>query len=591
MARKTARPGRTLAVFFLALAIVYALVAVGGAWKPQLGLDLRGGTEIAMTAKASGGGSVSRDSLNEARDIIDQRVNGSGITSAQVTTEGGNVIKVSIPGTGAVQRELAERVRQTAKLRFRLVACDSSGSGSACTATAGTQTPAQNGSTGAAGKGSSKGSKSGAKSGSTKGKAGADRAPVEFNRTKHAPSSKPSASSTATASASPSATASASPSSSSATTTSSSSDDDTVIPVDQAVSFMRNPPMSWQRKFASFQCPAAGDQPVQDNPAQPLLTCDDSGQTKYLLTPAIIEGTEISDASYGIPQNGTSYAVTLDFHSKGRSAFADATGAIAGSQNLFAITLDGKVISAATADSRINGSAQITGGFSQTTAKALANNLKYGSLPLNFPQDSISTRNVGPSLAGNQLNAGLWAGAVGLLLVMVFCLLYYRGLGVVVVGSLIVAGLATYGMVLLLSKTAGVTLDLPGIAGLIVAVGITADSFIVYFERIRDEMREGKSMRVAVDAGWTRARNTCLAADTVSFLAALTLYVFASNEVKGFAFMLGLSTVIDLIIFFFFTHPTVKLLSGLRFFNRGHKLSGLDREALGVGGAAMGGKA
>ena len=160
-----------------------------------------------------------------------------------------------------------------------------------------------------------------------------------------------------------------------------------------------------------------------------------------------------------------------------------------------------------------------------------------------------------------------------------------------VVGSLIVAAAATYALVLLLSKTAGFTLTLPGIAGLIVAVGITGDSFIVYFERIRDEMRDGKSMRVAVDSAWVRARRTCLAADSVSLLAALTLYFFASNDVKGFAFMLGLSTIIDLVVFFYFTHPLVKLLSLRRFFNRGHRLSGLDARTLGVDAITVGGKA
>jgi preprotein translocase subunit SecD len=588
-------------VFFVALAIVYGLVAVGGSWKPELGLDLRGGTEIAMTAVNPGGGSVSHDSLEEARDIIDQRVNGTGVTSARVTTEGGDVIKVSIPGSGAVQRELAERVRQTAKLRFRLVACDSS-SGTPCGSSGAPTTP----NPGQLGSGATNPT-GGASQGAQRAPVGFDLAKKKQTATKHttrtgtksaakgaSTSASPSPSTTpSTAPASPTATASPGASSGATATpaTGSGADDDTVIPVDKAVDFMRTPPADWATKFNSFTCPKPGAAPIQDIPGQPLLTCDDTGQVKYLLTPAIIEGTEISDASYGIPQNGTTYAVTLDFHSKGRSAFADATGAIAGSSELFAITLDGLVISAATAETRISGSAQITGNFSQETAKSLANNLKYGSLPLNFPEDSIQTRNVGPSLAGNQLSAGLWAGAVGLLLVMLFCLLYYRGLGVVVIGSLIVAGAGTYGMVLLLSKTAGVVLDLPGIAGLIVAVGITADSFIVYFERIRDEMRDGKSMRVAVDAGWTRARNTCLAADSVSFLAALTLYIFASNEVKGFAFMLGLSTIIDLIIFFFFTHPTVKLLSGRRFFNRGHKLSGLDAEAIGVSRIALGGKA
>jgi preprotein translocase subunit SecD len=178
--------------------------------------------------------------------------------------------------------------------------------------------------------------------------------------------------------------------------------------------------------------------------------------------------------------------------------------------------------------------------------------------------------------------------------VMLYCLIYYRGLGLVVVTSLLVAGGLTYGLVLLLSTAAGFTLTLPGIAGLIVAVGITADSFVVFFERIRDEMRDGKSMRVAVESGWVRARNTCLAADTVSLLAAVVLYFFAAGVVKGFAFALGLSTIIDLVVFFWFTKPMVTWLGLFTFFNKGHRLSGLDAENLGLApaaGATVGGKA
>jgi preprotein translocase subunit SecD len=227
-----------------------------------------------------------------------------------------------------------------------------------------------------------------------------------------------------------------------------------------------------------------------------------------------------------------------------------------------------------------NGQAQISGNFTQASAKSLATSLKYGALPVSFADFSVET--VGPSLAGDQLTAGITAGIVGLLLVMIYCLIYYRGLGLVVVSSLLVAGLATYAMVLLLSKTANFTLTLPGIAGLIVAVGITADSFIVYFERIRDEMREGKSMRVAVEAGWIRARATCLAADAVSLLAAIVLYIFAAGVVRGFAFALGLSTLIDLVVFFWFTKPLVSILARHRFYNGGGRLSGLSAETLGV---------
>jgi preprotein translocase subunit SecD len=245
------------------------------------------------------------------------------------------------------------------------------------------------------------------------------------------------------------------------------------------------------------------------------------------------------------------------------------------------VVLDGQVLSAPTMNALItNGQAQIEGNFTQASAKSLATSLKYGALPVTFSDFSAQT--IGPSLAGDQLSAGITAGIAGLLLVMIYCLFYYRGLGIVVVGSLIVAGVATYAMVLLLSKTAGFTLTLPGIAGLIVAVGITADSFIVYFERIRDEMREGKSMRVAVEAGWVRARATCLAADAVSLLASIVLYIFAAGVVRGFAFALGLSTLIDLVVFFFFTKPLVSLFARLHFFNSGGRLSGLSAETLGV---------
>jgi preprotein translocase subunit SecD len=247
------------------------------------------------------------------------------------------------------------------------------------------------------------------------------------------------------------------------------------------------------------------------------------------------------------------------------------------------------VISAPTMDGLItNGQAQISGNFTEASAGALATSLKYGSLPITFADDATTVEEIGPTLAGNQLAAGITAGLIGLFLVMLYCLLYYRGLGIVVVASLGVAAAVTYAMVLLLGEAANFTLTLPGIAGLIVAVGITADSFIVYFERIRDEMREGKSMRVAVESGWARARNTCLAADAVSFLAAIALFIFAVGVVKGFAFALGLSTLIDVVVFFFFTKPMVSWLAKFKFFNRGHKLSGLDASALGVDSINLG---
>ncbi len=334
--------------------------------------------------------------------------------------------------------------------------------------------------------------------------------------------------------------------------------------------------------YNEFTCPADGSAvDVDDDPAKPLITCDDAG-SKFLLSPAIIEGTALQSADLRAPdQQNADWGVSLDLDPAGTKVFATVSGSMAGSQEQFAIVLDGQVISAPVFTAVItNGNAEISGNMGEPEARSLTTSLKFGALPISFDSSSIET--VGPSLAGNQLRAGLTAGAAGLILVMVYCLFYYRGLGLVVIASLVVAAALTYGMVLLLSETAGFTLSLPGIAGLIVAVGITADSFIVFFERIRDEMRDGKSMRVAVEHGWKRARNTCLAADTVSLLAATVLYIFAAGVVKGFAFALGLSTLIDLVVFFWFTKPMVSWLAHFPFFNTGHRYSGLNASTLGI---------
>ncbi len=329
---------------------------------------------------------------------------------------------------------------------------------------------------------------------------------------------------------------------------------------------------------------------MDDNPDRPLITCDGNGN-KYLLSVAMIEGTQLDSADAGAPnQQSVEWVVQLDFDGEATKTFADISSALVGTEQHFAIVLDGQVISAPTMNGLItDGQAQITGNFTQEEAQDLATSLKFGALPVAFDDPTFET--VGPSLAGNQLQAGITAGLLGLVLVMVYCLVYYRGLGLVVIASLLIAAAITYAMVLLLGETAGFTLTLPGIAGLIVAVGITADSFIVYFERIRDEMRDGKSMRVAVETGWKRARNTCLAADAVSLLAAVVLYIFATGVVKGFAFALGLSTLIDLVVFFWFTHPMVSWLARFTFFNEGRKLSGLDAETLGLDRLPAGGRA
>ncbi len=286
--------------------------------------------------------------------------------------------------------------------------------------------------------------------------------------------------------------------------------------------------------------------------------------------------------SQGVPTGG--WQVNLDFTGEGKKKFGDTTrrlSALADPQNRFGIVLDGLVVSAPSLNNGpiLGGQAQITGNFSQAEATSLANVLKFGALPLTF--DAGEVQEVSATLGGDQLTAGLIAGIIGLVLVVLYSLLYYRGLGLVTVASLLVSAVITYGLVVLLGWQIGFRLSLAGIAGLIVAIGITADSFIVYFERIRDEVRDGKTLRVAVETGWNRARRTILAADFVSFLAAVVLYVLSVGGVRGFAFTLGLTTLIDIFVVFLFTKPLVTILARTRFFGQGHKLSGLDPERLG----------
>ena len=339
------------------------------------------------------------------------------------------------------------------------------------------------------------------------------------------------------------------------------------------------------KDFAAFTCPTDPDAAaeVEDNADEPLITCDDSG-TKYLLSPAVIEGTSLTDADAVPPgQQSVEWVVSLDLDDEGSDAFSDVTQELANTGKLFAIVLDGQVLSAPTVENPItNGQAQISGSFTQDSALDLANSLRYGALPLSFSVDSVTL--AGPTLAGSSLAAGILAGIIGLTLVVVYCCLYYRALGLVVVASLALAALITYELVILLGASVGFTLTLPGIAGLIVGIGVTADSFIIFFERIRDEVRDGKSLRLAVESGWKRARATILAADAVQFLAAIVLYTFAIDEVRGFAFGLLMSTIVDIIVVFFFSKPLMTFLVRTKFFGRGHKLSGLDTSHLGISG-------
>jgi preprotein translocase subunit SecD len=340
-------------------------------------------------------------------------------------------------------------------------------------------------------------------------------------------------------------------------------------------------------KFAALDCtkPENLQGNGADDAAAVLVTCDRSGGAKYILAPAEVLGRQISKASAGLdPQAGSAWFVSLTFDGEGTSAFGALTSrvtALPEPTNQVAIVLDGLVVSSPRITEAIpSGNAQITGSFTQLEAQDLANVLKYGALPLAFDRGEV--QQVSPTLGADQLNAGVLAAGLGMLLVVIFTLLYYRALGLVTVGSLAVAAIMLYTLILLMGQWVGFTLTLAGIAGAITAIGVTADSFIVYFERVKDEMREGRTLRTAAETGWVRARRTILIADFVSLIAAVLLYIFSVGGVRGFAFTLGLTTIIDLIIIFLFTKPALVLISRSKFFNSGHPLSGFSPKSLGL---------
>lgn len=345
-----------------------------------------------------------------------------------------------------------------------------------------------------------------------------------------------------------------------------------------------------QAQYNTYKCTPANAEAAAVAPTdKPLITCDVSGAYKYLLGPVEVTGSQIADASSGVIQTSTGastgqWAVYMTFNQAGTDAFAKVTTRLAGltgARNQFAIVLDGSVISAPATKSAItDGKPQITGGFTQQSAKTLADQLKYGALPIGFTVQSSDT--ISATLGATQLLNGLLAGLIGLILVIIYSLIQYRALGLVTVFSLGVAAIITYLLVTILSWYQGYRLSLAGVAGLIVAIGITADSFIVFFERTRDELREGRGLESAVETGWRRALRTILASDGVNFLAALVLFILAVGNVRGFALTLGLTTIVDVVVVALFTHPVLAILAQSNFFASGHTLSGLDPQALGA---------
>ncbi|MAO36799.1 MAG: protein translocase subunit SecD [Zunongwangia sp.] len=339
-----------------------------------------------------------------------------------------------------------------------------------------------------------------------------------------------------------------------------------------------------QAEFLAYDCADPANDPANAPADEPLITCDAGNTIKYILGPVELDGSSIDDATSGLEQTTNRWAVNLDFDDEGTQIFGEISQRLYGATSpldQFAFVLDGYVLTAPQMNSIIlGGNPSITGDFTQESAQVLADQLKYGALPLSF--EVVSSDTISATLGTQQLQAGLIAGLIGLGLVAVYSLIVYRTLGFVIIASLGVMAVLTYIMLAILAWRMGFRLSLAGVAGLIVAIGFTADSFIVYFERIRDELRDGKSITSAVEDGWSRAKRTIYISKSINILAAVVLYVLADATVKGFAFTLGLTTAIDILIFILFTHPVMQLLARTRFFGSGHPLSGMDPAALGA---------
>ena len=556
------RPGRALAVLaalivVLLLAILGSDLASPGSWsknfRVHLGLDLTSGTTVELRAVKPGGRAPTATDMQQAIQIMENRVNASGTTEAQVQQQGSDIINVSVPGQSAQQ--VVNLVSQTAELQFRQVLLAAPNTAAAAAPPpARPRFPAPRPALGerlSQRLGHPQRLRPGG--GESRAAAAARRswraAPVPCPRPAHRrrPAARPR----------PPPRATPSPAPTSATTTWQQAQGDPSLvsaPVKAQFNKLNCADKDWKQAvgYTNEQWNIRGIQTV---------SCGLIGSTmyKFALDKAYVVGKDIASASATPLTTSTSWDVNLNFKGTGTKQFGDLTTRMydkyTGSQappNWLGVVLDGVVVSAPYVQTpTTNGQTLISGSFSQTDATNLANQLSYGALPLTFAQESVQS--VSPQLGRDQLDAGLIAAALGLLLVVIYLLLYYRGLAIVAVCSLVIAGLLAYLSVVVLGKYQGFALSLAGIAGLIVAIGITADSFVVFFERLRDEVREGRSLRAAVERGWGRARRTILVSDTVSFLAAALLYYFAIGSVRGFAFTLGLTTIIDVVVVFTFT--------------------------------------
>jgi preprotein translocase subunit SecD len=557
------KPGRALALILIALVALTGGMFASGHTTPRLGIDLAGGTSITLEARSGQESAINKTNMDTAVEIMNRRVNGLGVSEAEVQTQGDRNIIVNIP-KGTNSKEARDQVGTTAKLYFRpLLRTDS-----------GTPTPSTTPSESA--------------SGSASPSSSGDKADEKPDKATSPESSSPTATATSQGRAVTDALKAPSPSTSasepakaskSAQATGGASPSPTPDKATQALI----------DRYNALDCsdPKQRAELGKGKTTDTIIACgqENGAWSKFVLGPVGVDGTDVTKAQAILDtQNGGGWKVVMDFNNAGGKKFTEVTKALAAQTsplNQFAIVLDDDVVSHPQVTSAITGGkAEISGSFTQAEAESLSNMLSYGALPLTFKTASVTT--VSPALGDEQLEAGLIAGAIGLALVMIYLIVYYRGLSLIAIASLLISAALTYVLMALLGPAIGFALNLPAVCGAIVAIGITADSFIVYFERVRDEIREGRSLRPAVERAWPRARRTILVSDFVSFLSAAVLFVVTVGKVQGFAFTLGLTTVLDVVVVFFFTKPLLTLLARTKFFGGGHKWSGLDPQRLGA---------
>ncbi|MFR9674101.1 protein translocase subunit SecD [Streptomyces sp. TR02-1] len=556
------KPGRALTVLLIAMVALTGGMFLAGTTTPRLGIDLAGGTSITLTAKEQPGAqnAINPTSMKTAVGIIERRVNGLGVSEAEVQTQGGKNIVVNIP-EGTNEKQARNQVGTTAKLNFRPVLTLAPVAPSKKNKQSPSPSPGdskQSDGTKPGAEGKSGGKADTGSTSDTQGRAVTDGLKAD-------PSGSPSPSPSPSGSAAPEPTPNV-------------PDPAAAVPAGLADKLKK---LDCSTKAARAE---AGRIAARTGPDDPVVACDTQRPYKYALGAVAVKGENVDDANAVFDsQRGQGWIVNMSFDNKGSDAFADITGKLSRKQqpqNQFAIVLDGEVVSAPSVRERLAGDAQISGSFTQKSAENLANILSYGALPLTFVESNVTT--ISPTLGADQLQAGLIAGAIGLALVVAYLIFYYRLLGFVAIGSLVAAAILTYTIMTLLGPAIGFALSLPAVCGAIVAIGITADSFIVYFERVRDEIREGRGIRSAITRAWPHARRTIVVSDVVSVLAAVVLFAVSVGSVQGFAFVLGLTTAVDVAVVFLLTKPLMVILGNRKYFAQGGSWSGLDPKRLGV---------